>query len=111
MKHQLDEHTKKYMRFIGHHIVVLSVASGDSREYRMYGPFTNGAESKAWMDAQYDAGFNGTFGIIPLRTPDRTRPHANDWWMSDMHQSREWMEAEYPHSDWSVFPAPEVGVK
>lgn len=108
MERQVDEYTAKYMRFVGHHVVMLTTAYGD---YRLYGPFTNGAESREWMDKQFDAGFRGSFSIVPLRTPDRDRQDSNDWWGTDHSKSREWMEAEYPHSDWSVFPAVEASVE
>lgn len=101
MEREIDDYTERHMRFVGHHVVALVTANG---EWRLYGPFTDGAESREWMDKQFDAGFRGSFSILPIRTPDRDRPHPNDWWMDDRYQSREWMKAEYPHAHWETVP-------
>lgn len=60
-----------------------------------YGPFANGVEAVAWMDAQFEQGFRGTFHVTPLRTPDRERTY-DDWWLSDEYKDNTFFRLEYP---------------
>ena len=60
-----------------------------------YGPFANGLEAIAWMDAQFESGFRGNFHVTQLRTPDRERTY-DDWWLSDEHKDSTFFRLEYP---------------
>lgn len=85
----------------GEVVVLVSHPNGD---WRLYGAFANGTDAKKWMDKQYEAGFSGQFSLLPLRNVNRKREH-NDWWMSDEHQSREWLEEEFPTFQWDKYPS------
>lgn len=91
-----------YINIVGDCVAVLRTADGD---IRLYGPFKNGQELREWADRQFEirAGV-GNFGVMPLRSPEHERLHPNDWWMDDMHQSREWLEAEFPNHRWDTVP-------
>lgn len=78
---------------------VVSVNSSSNSPSKYYGPFPSINESKTWMNIQFSEGFTGSFSVIPLMTPFRSRTY-DDWWMSDTNRSSESIQLDYPSKPW-----------
>ena len=72
-------------------VVILRHPDGNDK---FYGPFRGLDEANEWCAEQVKQEFNGTFIVMPMRSPWMTRSYL-DWWTPDYVLSPETVQEDF----------------